>query len=246
MITLYGVGEGFGLPEISPYVMKTEVQLKMAGLTYVKRPGEREQAPKGQVPFIDVGGDRIGDSTFIRAYLERAYGFDLDEGLNEVERAHSWAIERLLENHLSWFGVHDRWLLPHNFNMGPAQFFEQAPAELRDQIREQVVSQLASSLLTIGVSRHSEPEMIALCGRSLQTLAVLLGDKPYLFGDRPTGVDATAFGMLAFLSTPFFDSPVGRKARTYPSLVAYVSRMMSEFYPDFAWEDGAGGARRAA
>ena len=32
MITLYVFGPNFGLPETSPYVTKTEVQLKMAGL----------------------------------------------------------------------------------------------------------------------------------------------------------------------------------------------------------------------
>lgn len=36
MIILYGFGEGFGLPEVSPFVTKTEVQLKMAGLAYRK------------------------------------------------------------------------------------------------------------------------------------------------------------------------------------------------------------------
>ena len=36
MITLFGFGTGFGLPEISPFVTKTEVQLKMAGLAYTK------------------------------------------------------------------------------------------------------------------------------------------------------------------------------------------------------------------
>ena len=36
MIVLYGFGPGFGLPEKSPFVTKTEVQLKMAGLAYRK------------------------------------------------------------------------------------------------------------------------------------------------------------------------------------------------------------------
>ena len=48
MIILYGAGEGFGLPEISPYVTKTEVQLRMAGLPYEKRVGRRRlQARRG-------------------------------------------------------------------------------------------------------------------------------------------------------------------------------------------------------
>ena len=36
MIVLYGGGAGFGLPEVSPYVTKAEVLIKMAGLPYRK------------------------------------------------------------------------------------------------------------------------------------------------------------------------------------------------------------------
>ena len=38
MITLFGFGAGFGLPEISPFVTKTEVQLRMAS-TSPRSPG---------------------------------------------------------------------------------------------------------------------------------------------------------------------------------------------------------------
>lgn len=61
MITLYGFGTGFGLPEISPFVTKTEVQLKMAGLPYRKERAMPPASPKGQLPFIDDGGEAVAD-----------------------------------------------------------------------------------------------------------------------------------------------------------------------------------------
>ena len=51
-ITLFGGGPAFGLPEVSPYVTKTEVQLKMAGIPYVKAFAQPDASPKGQLPFI--------------------------------------------------------------------------------------------------------------------------------------------------------------------------------------------------
>src|SRR5690242_2939449 len=62
MIMLSGTGANFGLPEASPYVTKTEVHLRMAGLAYDKRRANPSEGPKGQVPFIDDGGRLIGDS----------------------------------------------------------------------------------------------------------------------------------------------------------------------------------------
>lgn len=35
--------------------------------------------------------------------------------------------------------------------------------------------------------------------------------------------------------TPFFNSPLGREANSFPNLVAYVARMMRQFYPDHPW-----------
>ena len=112
MITLYGFGPNFGLPETSPYVTKTEVQLRMAGLDFRKEQAFPDQSPKGQLPFIDDDGELIADSAFIRAHIERKYGVDLDVGLNPRRRAEACAIERMIENHFGWTVGHSRFFIP--------------------------------------------------------------------------------------------------------------------------------------
>jgi glutathione S-transferase len=235
MITLYGAGEGFGLPEISPYVTKTEVQLKMAALPYRKVQGRREDSPKGQVPYIDADGQRIADSTFIRGYLERTYGLDFDEGLSARQRGEAWAIERMLENHFGWVATHARWLIADNFEKGPAHFFDDAPAGVREAIRRDVQERVRANVLAVGVGRHSEAEIVALGMRSLAALSAILGNNRYLMGPRPCGADATCFAMLAYVLTPFFESELRRQAEGFGNLVAYVDRLMARFYPEFPW-----------
>lgn len=232
MITLYGFGEGFGLPEISPYVTKTEVQLKMAGVPYEKRLGQREESPKGQLPFIERGGVRIADSTFIRGYVERTFGVDFDEGLDAVQRAQAWAVERMMENHFAWALVNERWLDPENFAKGPARFFDGAP----DGVREMVLEEVRRNVRAAGVGRQSDLEIVALAVRSLAAVSAMLGDKPYLFGRRPCGADATVFAMLAGVLTPFFQGEIRRRAEGFGNLVAYVDRLMARFYPEFEWD----------
>jgi len=238
MIVLYGGGAGFGLPEVSPYVTKTEVQLKMAGLAYRKEFGSPKDSPKGQVPFIDDAGERIADSTFIRAHLERKYGVDLDAGLGALERAQAWAIERMLENHYAWTNTHARWIIPANFEKGPARWFDAAPAADRAKLKAEIQAGIAANLRAVGIGRHADDEIVALAARSLEALAALLGAKPFLFGDEPVGVDAIAFATLAAALTPFFESPQRRKAESFPTLVAYAARMMRRYYPEHAWGSG--------
>jgi glutathione S-transferase len=239
-ITLFGFGPGFGLPEMSPYVTKTELQLQMARIPYRKERSTPDQSPKGQLPFIDDDGERVADSTFIRAHLERRYGVDLDAPLDERTRAEAWAVERMIENHFGWASVHARWLDPDNFAKGPGRFFDGAPEAVRAKLREDVQARVAANVRAVGIARHAPDQIVWLADRSLRALSTILGEKPYLFGDRPCGVDATAFGALAGILTPFFDSPLRRRAESYASLVAYVDRMMARYYPEHAW------GRRAA
>lgn len=235
MIVLYGFGAGFGLPEISPFVTKTEVQLKMAGLAYRKERAMPPASPKGQLPFIEDDGKAVADSTFIRAHIEQKYGFDFDAGLDQRQRAQAWAFERMIEHHVYWALVGARWVDPVNFAKGPAHFFDGAPADRREKLREDAQFRVAENYLLSGLGRHAPDEDVDLALRSLLALSVQLGDRPYLMGDAPCGMDATAFGALAGILSPFFSSELRRRAEQFGNLSAYVARMMERYYPDFAW-----------
>lgn len=236
MIILSGTGPNFGLPEASPYVTKTEVQLQMAGLDFERRRANPAEGPKGQVPFIDDGGQLIGDSTFIRMHIEREYGVDLDAGLSPLQRAQALAIEVMVDRELTQAMTYFRWMVPENFAKGPAKFFEFMPEDQREAYQANVLTHVKANFMARGMGRHSLAEIAMLAGRTLDALELFIGDKPYLMGDEPCGADAMVFATLAGAMTPFFDAPVRADAIRRPRLVAYVSRMMNAFYPDFEWD----------
>lgn len=239
MVTLYGSFPAFGLPQASPFVMKTEVQLKMADIPYRLERGSPDDGPKGKIPYIVEAENRIGDSTFIRDHIEKAYRIDLDRGLTAEMRARGWAIERMLEDHLYWAIVHQRWMIEANFVAGPAHFFDTLPSGPREEARTTARARVASALYGQGLGRHTPAEIAGLGCRSVAALATLLGNRAFLMGPAPSAVDATAFAMIAAASAPVFTTALRDFTEAQVNLMRYRDRMMAEYYPAYA-------ARRAA
>jgi glutathione S-transferase len=233
VITLYTFGPGFGLPDPSPFVMKAETLLKIAGLPYQVDHKGFSKAPKGKLPYIDDDGERIADSTFIRWHLEKKYKVDFDRGLSEDDRAIAWAFEKTAEDSLYWALLDLRWMNDANFDKGPRNFFRGVPAPLRPLIVGMVRRKVRQSLHAHGMGRHAPAEILALATRSLDAVATYLGDKPFFMGAEPVGVDATMFSFVAGALCPAFESPIRAAAECHDNLKRYVGRMAGRFYPDF-------------
>lgn len=226
---LYVTRPAFGLPDASPFVMKTDMQLRMAGVDYERRPAIPPQSPSGKLPYLDDGGEVITDSTFIRAHIERRQGIDLDAALDDRGRAAAWALERLLEDHLYFAMVWYRWIDADNFARGPAHFVDDLPEAERAAARSALQGRRQADLHAQGIGRHRPQRIAELGTRSLTALSQWLGDQPWLMGARPSAVDATAAAMLAAVLTPFFSSPLQRAAATHDNLVAYTRRVLARF-----------------
>jgi glutathione S-transferase len=231
MITLYTFGPAFGLPDPSPFVMKAEVLLKMAGLPYrVDTTGFRK-APKGKLPYIEDDGELIADSTFIRWHLEKKYRVDLDRGLSAADRAVAWAFEKMAEDQFYWTIVDARWD-DTNFPKGPVRFFRSVPAPMRPFIITMVRRGVRKSLHAHGIGRHSRSEIVQLGTRSIDAIADFLGDKPYFMGAAAKSIDATIFAFAAGVLCPLFDTPLRNAAERHDNLKRYVGRMTAAYYPE--------------
>lgn len=232
MITLHSFGPAFGLPDPSPFVMKAEMLLKMAGVPYRIDTGGFGKAPKGKLPYIEDDGVRIADSTFIRWHLESKYGVDFDRGLDAEQRATAWAFEKMAEDHLYWALVDARWVDDANFRNGPSEFFKRVPAPVRPLVIALIRRQVRKSLRAQGMGRHSPEELVRLAVRDIDAIADYLGAKPYFMGSEPHGVDATIFAFAAGMLCPRFDTPIRAAAERHDHLKRYVGRMAARYYPD--------------
>ena len=231
MITLYSFGPAFGLPDPSPFVTKAEMLLKLAGIPYRKDITGFRKAPKGKLPYIEDEGKVVPDSTFIRWHIEKKYGFDFDDGLSPEERGVAWAIEKLLEDNLYWAAMQWRWLDDTNFVRGPAMFFRKIPWPIRPVVETVVRRKVKQNLHAHGMGRHTLNEQLAIASKTLDSLAAILADKPYLMGPKPCGVDATFFAFMASTLCAHFETPLRTAAEAHKNLVQYVERMRACYFP---------------
>ncbi len=232
MITLYGSGPMFGLPDPSPFVVKAETLLKMSGVPYRKALMSFHAAPKGKIPYIDDKGRILGDSYFIQRHLEKEYGADFNGGYNLQTLAAGWALERMMEEHFYFLNVHARWMDDGNFEKGPRQFFDRAPAPIRPVVRTMIRRKVRNMLQGQGLGRHTDAERLELARGDIDCIEMLMGGNRYIFGAGPCITDASVFPFLLSAAAPYFKSEAGDYIRTRPKLVAYLDRMQGEYFPE--------------
>lgn len=233
MITLYTFGPAFGLPDMSPFVTKAEMLLKLAGLDYRTDSNGFSKAPKGKLPYIDDDGDVVADSAFIRRHIEQKYGIDFDRGLDAEQCATAWALERIFEDHIYWTFLHARWVDDTNFNRGPRVYFDRMPMPMRLIVPRIARRQLKAQIMGHGIGRHSDAEIVALGTRSLDAAADFLGHKNFMMRYEPSALDATAFAFLVGALCPVFETPLRTVVERHDNIKAYVGRMAERYYPEY-------------
>lgn len=231
MIKLYQFPPAWGLPNVSPFCMKVETYLRMASLPYeCPRRADIRRAPKGKFPYIEDQGRRIADSGLIVEYLVATYGDKLDAELSAAQRAAALAIRRLLEEHLYWAMIHDRWEVRAHWQQTRRDFFGFLPPLVRRLLPPLIRKKVLAQLYGHGMGRHRSEEIYALGKADIDALAGLLGDQSFFLGESPSSLDASAYAFIANLMATPFDSPLKAATRSHSKLVSYAQRMRERYF----------------
>lgn len=232
MLKLVVYPGAFAEPSASPFCVKALCLLKLSGLKHaVEETHDPRKAPKRKLPILLDGDKAIADSDQIRDHLEAAHGCDFDRGLTEEQRAVSRAVIRMMEEHLYFTLVCDRWGNDANWAHTKRVYFAHIGFPMNGLVTRMVRKQALGALDGQGMGRHSDAERFARVKKDIDSVATLLGDKPFLFGEQPSAADVSAVTMLAAGAVAPVPTETSAYIAGHPVLSAYIERGRKAFYP---------------
>ena len=212
--------------------MKLECYLRMTEIPYKLGPFARSQAPKGKIPYVNIDGKLVGDSQLIIEQLEARLTAEgkhpLDEGLSPRDHAISQLVRRTLEEATYFVGMYSRWKNDEGFAVIREEFKKMAPSFVIGFIRREMTKKLQHQ----GTGRHTYEEATAMGAADFAAVAELLGEQPFVLGDKPHIVDACVFGFIeAILGFPI-ETPAKQAMMSHKNLVAYRGRIRERWWKD--------------
>jgi glutathione S-transferase len=236
-ITLHQFTPLYGLPNGSPFCIKLETYLRMAGLKYevatIRGP---IKSHTGKAPYISCDGETLHDSGLIIAHLEQKHGHPVDGKLTLSERATSLAFQRMMEEHLYWATVYARWTDPAR----PAETLQYAKEVigltgfLGVLVPRIVQRTVKKALWNHGLGRHHPADIWKLGIDNVQALGHWLGNRAYGFGEQPTVFDAVLFSAIASIVRTPWDFPLKTETLKHRNLLDHTDRMLSRYFPELS------------
>ncbi len=229
MIQLYALPPAFGLRNVSPFCLKTEM-----ALTYLKQPfqlieePDPRKTPKGKLPYLVKDGETVADSERIFSYLDKTFDGGLFGQLTPQEIAVGRAFTRLAEEHLYWLMVASRWLEEDWFPHVVTGFFHIAPWPLRGLVARQAQKQVRQTYYLQGLGRHSKEEQRAFAREDLSAIADQVEANRYITGGRMTVFDFAVASVLVGLMDNQPSTWISTLSEDYPVLREYVDRIQDE------------------
>ncbi len=239
-VRIVGMRPAWGLPSPSPFCLKLETWLRIAGIPYRALGLDKPpQSTSGKVPYLllDDGGT-LADSNVIIRTLARERGIVPGPERTPEEQARDHAVLRLAEDSLYFAAAWERWMLPASWPATRDGYFGQLPGPLRALFAGLVRRKMKAALHAQGILRYAPEEIAARAGADVRALSALLGRQAFFQGERPGVVDASVYGLLANALGFPVHTPLRAAVEACPNLTAFCKRIEHAYWSGAA-TDGA-------
>jgi glutathione S-transferase len=220
VLTLFSYPGLFGAADNNPYGLKVFAFLKLCGLAFRhEHVLDTAAAPRGQLPYLVDGDEKIGDSDAIIAHLIRRNGLPIDDGLDAAQRDTHLLVRRALDD-LYWVMSYSRWKDERFWPLFRDAFLTAYPNSTAADL-ERARAYNFERYHYQGIGRY-EPEAAYARGiADLDVLARLVPASGFVFGAAPCSLDAAIYGFAANIYFFEIDTPLRQFVVAHPNLVAH-------------------------
>jgi glutathione S-transferase len=224
MLTLFSYPDLCGVADNNPYGLKVYAFLKLCKLAFRhEHIFDASNAPRGQLPYLEDGDEKIGDSDAIIAHLIEKYSLTIDDGLTSSQRITHLLVRRMLDD-LYWVMSFSRWkderFWPY-FRDTILRSHSGVTVDALEKAREFNFKRYHYQ----GIGRYEPDDAYARGLADLKALANLLPGSGPLFGAKPTSIDAGIYGFVANIYFYEIDTPLKQFVVSQTNLVAHCRSM---------------------
>jgi glutathione S-transferase len=222
VLTLYSYPTLFGVADNNGYGLKVFAFLKLTGVPFIhQHTFDASSAPRKQLPYIVDEGAAIGDSDTIIAYLIHHYELTINDGLSTTQRDTAHLITRMLDD-LYWVMSYSRW---QDEEFWPD--FRDALLREHPTVTEAALQQAreynAKRYLYQGIGRFAPAAAYERGLADLRVLAHVIPAGGFLFGPKPTSIDAGVYGFIANIYFYPIESPLKQFVASQSNLVRHCT-----------------------
>ncbi|EFO95246.1 hypothetical protein GCK72_019907 [Caenorhabditis remanei] len=216
-------------PNLSPFCMKIEILCRMYKIPYEIVECTSLRSRNGLLPFIELNGEHIADSSLIEMRLKSHFNIP---SLPADLEAQSVALSKMADHHLFFLLI--------RFKTAVNAFYETLiggiglPSFLTPvfvPILKAIFGKKVYARCAGAIGEFEWSELDELLHKDLEVVQNSIKGK-FIFGDKMTPVDATVFSQLATVYYPFRTHISDVLEKDFPKVLEYCERARKEVYPD--------------
>jgi hypothetical protein len=220
MITLYSYPELFGVADNNGYGLKVFAFMRLAGVPFRhEHILDASAAPRGQLPYIVDDGETFGDSETIIAHLIGKYRLTIDAALSARERDARHLVTCMLDD-LYWVMSYSRWKDERHWPAFRDAFIQQHPS-LTEAALLKAREYNFQRYHFQGIGRYPPEAAYARGLADLKVLADIVPATGYVYGAKPTSIDAGIYGFIANIYFYDIDTPLKQFVTAQENLVRH-------------------------